>query len=68
MEHAVRYVAEAAVSCGKAGQVQVEQPFDLAEAQHKVFPESALHKVLELRGRSLCCPMLIVEAHVRRVR
>lgn len=64
LEHAVRDVAEAAVSCWKAGQVQVEQPFDFAEAQHKVFSESALHKVLELPGRSLSCPVLAVEARV----
>lgn len=67
LEHAVCDVAEAAVSCREAGQVQVEQAFDLAEAQHKVFSESAPHKVLELRGRGLCCPVFTEGVHVRGV-
>lgn len=67
LEHAVCDVAEPAVSCRKAGQVQTEQPFDFAEAQHKVFPESVPHKVLEFRVRGLRCPVLTVEVRFRGV-
>lgn len=68
LEHAVRDLAKTAVSRREAGQVQVEQALDLAEAQHKVFPESVTEKVLELQGRGLRCPVVAVEIRVRGVR
>ena len=67
LQEAVRDGVEEAVPRWQRGQVEVKQPLQLAQRQHQMLPEGAVHKVPQLlggraRGRS---PLVTVNGAVR---
>lgn len=68
LQHPVCNVTVHGVPCGQTGQMQVKQPLQFAQTQHKVLQKNVSHKVLELGGGCVTAPVSVMRVRDLRVR